>query len=277
MPEERNIPERTPANLTKLFARLYDLIIHLRSPEGCPWDREQTPSSMRSNLIEEAYEVIAAIESQDWVNFCEELGDMLLIILLMARMAEEESLFQTQQVFEQIIAKLIRRHPHVFDKKQQLEISTIIKNWDLIKERLEGKSKSESFLTNVQSSLPPLEKAYQLQKKASQIGFDWPTPQGVFPKLIEELEELKKALILHNQNEVESEMGDLLFTIVNLCRLLKIDPSLALEKTNRKFKSRFSKLEMKLKADGLSFNSFSLSELDRLWEQIKQEEKDSLN
>jgi len=277
MSEKTKFPERTPEELNKLFSRLYDIIIHLRSPEGCPWDREQTPSSMRSSLIEEAYEVIAAIDAKDWPNFCEELGDMLLIILLMARMAEEEGLFPTQQVFEQIIAKLIRRHPHVFDKKQQLEVSTIIKNWDLIKERLEGKSKAETILSAVMASLPPLEKAYQLQKKAAHLGFDWPSPHGVLPKLTEELEELKKALNQHNQDEIEAEMGDLLFTIVNLCRLLQIDPSLALEKTNRKFKSRFNKIETKLKAEGLSFSTLSLAELDRIWDQIKQEEKANSN
>lgn len=254
------------------FQNLYDIITLLRSPEGCPWDREQTPLSLRESLIEEVYETIAAIDNNDAHNLCEELGDMMLLVLLITRMNEETGSFTCSDVLERIGQKLIRRHPHVFEKRKDTPIPEIIKTWDYIKEHVEGKKKPESILADVNNSLPPLEKAYKIQKKAAKVGFDWKTIDQILPKLTEETAELQQAWQEKNQAAVEEEIGDMLFTAVNIARFLKLHPGLALEKANRKFIRRFQAIEAHLRTDGKTLATASFELLDSLWDQVKKTE-----
>lgn len=255
------------------FKTLYDIISLLRSPEGCPWDRKQTPRSLRSSLIEEIYETIAAIDTNDTDNLCEELGDMLLLILLITRMNEEAGDFTVIDVLKRISQKLIRRHPHVFEHRRDTSIPEIMRNWDHIKEHVEGKKKPDGILAGVNDSLPPLEKALSIQKKAAKTGFDWKEVNQIFPKLAEEIGELQNALVQNRSEEVEEEIGDILFTVVNISRFLNIDPSPALEKTNRKFRRRFQEIEEKLRQTGTPIENASFEMLDALWEKAKENEK----
>jgi tetrapyrrole methylase family protein / MazG family protein len=264
-----------PEKMKSSFIELYNIIAHLRGPDGCPWDREQTPESMRANLVEEAYECVEAIDDKDMPHLREELGDLFLILILIARMNEETGAFSLEEAFRDISAKLIRRHPHVFDARTDASIPEILKNWDYIKEHVEGKKKKPGVLSDLNHALPPLEKSFQLQKKAAKVCFDWPSAAPVFAKLAEETGELKEALKQGERTDIEDEVGDLLFTLVNLARHLKVDPSLALERTNRKFMRRFSRMEEIMRDKNISFPQCSLADLDALWEQVKKEARDS--
>jgi MazG family protein len=261
-----------PEELKEAFYKLYEIISLLRSPEGCPWDRSQTPQTLRKNLIEEAYECIAAIDENNALHVREELGDIFLILILLARMNEEGGAFSLTEVMSEISAKLIRRHPHVFEKREATSIPEIIKNWDYIKEHIEGKKKTKGILGDMPPGLPPLEKALEIQKKAAKQGFDWESPEPVFSKLDEEVQELQTALADNNRKATEEEVGDILFTIVNIARHLHTDPSLALEKTNRKFVERFRKVEAELRKLNVAFENASLELLDSLWNKIKANE-----
>jgi tetrapyrrole methylase family protein/MazG family protein len=258
-------------DLQGAFVSLYDIICHLRGPDGCPWDREQTPDSMRANLVEETYECVEAIDEKDPAHLREELGDLFLILILITRMNEETGSFTLEEVLREISAKLVRRHPHVFDGKKDASIPEILKNWDYIKEHIEGKKKKEGVHAEITNALPPLDKAHTIQKKAAKVGFDWPSAQPVFAKLEEETRELEEALQQNDQSRVEDEVGDMLFTLVNLARHLRVDPSLAIERTNRKFISRFRRMESYMKETNLSFSQTTLAELDALWEKAKRE------
>ncbi len=257
--------------LKSAFLELYDIIAHLRGPHGCPWDREQTPQTMRVNLMEEAYECVEAIDENDATHLREELGDLFLILILITRMNEETGAFTLEEVFREISAKLVRRHPHVFDGKKADTIPEILKNWEFIKEHIEGKKKKTGVLADVNNALPPLDKALKIQKKAAKVGFDWPSAEPVFAKLEEETRELEEALRQKDSSRVEDEVGDLLFTLVNIARQLKVDPSLALERTNRKFKSRFRRMEGYMKEMNISFQQINLEQLDNLWNRAKQD------
>jgi tetrapyrrole methylase family protein/MazG family protein len=263
-----------PAALQAAFLELYGIISLLRSPDGCPWDREQTLESLRPNLIDEAYECIEAIDEKNPGHVREELGDLFLILILMARMNEEAGTFTLEESLREISAKLIRRHPHVFDKKKASSIPEIIRNWDYIKEHVEGKKKPAGLLSGINRALPPLERAHQIQKKAAKVGFDWPEAGPVFSKLAEETREIEEAIAQNNFGRTEDEVGDLLFTVVNLARHLKVDPSLALEKTNRKFFKRFGKMEAAAGELSLDLSGASLEKLDELWEKAKRETAD---
>ncbi len=260
-----------PENLKTAFLELYNIIARLRGPDGCPWDREQTPQSMRANLVEEAYECVEAIDEKDASHLREELGDLFLILILITRMHEETAAFTLEDVFREISAKLIRRHPHVFDGKKVDSIPDILRNWDYIKEHVEGKKKDEGALSGVSNALPPLDKSLKIQKKAAKVGFDWPSAAPVFAKLEEETRELEQAIRHNDASAVEDEVGDLLFTLVNIARHLKVDPSLALERTNRKFVSRFKKMEEYMKAMNLTFDQADLERLDSLWNRAKRD------
>ncbi|MBN2351431.1 MAG: nucleoside triphosphate pyrophosphohydrolase [Spirochaetales bacterium] len=259
-----------PGALQSAFLELYDIISLLRSPDGCPWDRAQTLETLRPNLIDEAYECIEAIDEKNPAHLREELGDLFLILILMARMSEEAGEWSLEESLREISAKLVRRHPHVFAGEKGASIPDIIRNWDYIKEHVEGKKKKEGVLADVNRALPPLERAYKIQKKVAKVGFDWPAAGPVFAKLAEETRELEEAIEKNDPSLTEDEVGDLLFTVVNIARHVKVDPSLALEKTNRKFMDRFGRVEDDLKAMRVEISQAGLELLDSLWEKAKK-------
>ena len=246
---------------------LEDVVKTLRSPGGCPWDIVQTHKSLRRNLIEEVYEVIEAIDLEDEKLLCEELGDLLMQIVFHARMAEEAKLFSMQDVIDGITEKLIRRHPHVFGDVDVKDAGEVLANWEAIKQA--EKTERTSILDGVPKDLPSLMAAYKLQHKAAKVGFDWPDIDPVWDKLEEELRELEEAIVDGQKEKIEEELGDVLFTIVNISRFLKIDPEVALTGTNRKFRRRFSYIEKKVKAKQQNWESLSLIDLDELWQEAK--------
>ena len=250
---------------------LVDIMATLRSPGGCPWDVLQSHESLRRNLIEEVYEVIEAIDLKDSELLCEELGDLLLQIVFHARMAEESGDFSMQDVVDGIVEKLVRRHPHVFGDISLDDAAAVITSWDNIKK--EEKKERKSVLDGVPKDLPALMRAYKLQHKASKVGFDWDSAAPVWEKIAEEIEELKEAVAKECEMEIEEELGDVLFSVVNLSRFLHVDAEVALNGTNRKFHTRFLTVERLVKTSGRSWKDFSLAELDEFWNVAKREKK----
>ncbi|MGO9309253.1 MAG: nucleoside triphosphate pyrophosphohydrolase [Spirochaetia bacterium] len=273
------------------FARLLGIIQRLRDPDGCPWDREQSPRTLRASLIEEAWECVSAIDSADDPNMEEELGDLYLLVTMMAWMKEQEGAFTVESALTHIADKLVRRHPHVFGGTPKGSAEEVLVQWDAIKAReKEGafppaagaashpplpRANGPSSLDGVPTSFPPLEKAFKLQKKAAKVGFDWPGPQQVWAKIDEELNELRTAVQNGGPGETEAELGDFLFSVVNLSRLLHVDPALALHRTNVKFERRFREVERRLAADGAGPREAGLDRMDALWNQVKAEESAS--
>ena len=255
------------------FEQLYEIVKTLRSPDGCPWDREQNPYSLRTNLVEEAYEVVSAIEEGDDENLREELGDLMLVATMIAYIKEQDGTFTVADALEEICEKLVRRHPHVFGDAKKDTPDEVIEQWNHIKENIEGKKYRHSVLERVPRTLPPLERALEIQKKVSKVGFDWENVGPVWAKLQEEIDELKEAFHSEDIKDIEQELGDLLFTVVNLGRLMNIDPTLALNGTNQKFIARFHELEKRLKDSGSSVEAATLDTMDTLWNQIKSEDK----
>ncbi|MDR2536613.1 MAG: nucleoside triphosphate pyrophosphohydrolase [Treponema sp.] len=247
------------------FKGLYDIVARLRAPDGCPWDREQTPQTLRGALIEETYECVEAIDEQDPAHIKEELGDIFLLATMIAYMQEEAGFFSVSQVLEGIGEKLVRRHPHVFGNQTVKDSAEVLENWAKIKVEQEGRKPKDSILDEVSQSLPPLDRAYKLQSKAAKTGFDWTSVDEVFDKVQEELEEVRTA----PQEALEGELGDLLFSVVNLCRFLHIEPSVALQRTNAKFTSRFKYVEKNIHETGLSTTSEKLALMNRFWEEAK--------
>lgn len=258
---------------TKPFDKLTHVIAKLRSENGCPWDRKQTHSTLKANLIEEAYEVIEAIDAKDSSKLQEELGDLLMQVVLHAQIAQDNDNFNINDVIKTITDKLIRRHPHVFGSLQVKDTEEILTNWEEIKRGEPGYEERESILDGIPTQLPALQKAQEIQKKASRVGFDWDEASQVLPKVEEEIDELKNSISSANREEVEMEIGDLFFSIVNLSRLLNIDAEDVLRKSNRKFVRRFKNMEAKLKERGDKFEDYSLEELDEIWDKVKSEEK----
>jgi tetrapyrrole methylase family protein/MazG family protein len=316
----------------KAFGRLCDIVEKLRGEGGCPWDREQTPQTLRGDLIEETYECIEAIDEKEPGHIREELGDLFLLVTMVSYMHEQSGAFTINEVLEGIAEKLIRRHPHVFGSqadtpeglKGNLEdanssgtesgggdpISSeqVLENWARIKIEQEGRKPKDSVLDEVSRSLPPLDRAWKLQKKAAKCGFDWPSIDGVLDKIREELAETEVEIAAqHKQasttqaagaaeqasatqaasagvtqqadgaaqaagtaSALEAELGDLLFSVVNLCRFLKVEPSVALQRTNVKFEKRFKHVEKRMKEKGLAMDSGHLEQMDRFWNEAKQ-------
>ncbi|MDP3013570.1 MAG: nucleoside triphosphate pyrophosphohydrolase [Candidatus Subteraquimicrobiales bacterium] len=250
------------------FIDLVEIVAKLRSSSGCLWDREQTHESIKENLIEEAYEVVEVIDEGDFSRFKEELGDLLLQIVFHAQMASEEGRFTIDEVTTNIVDKLIRRHPHIFGEKKVSSSKEILKHWEEIKKE---EKRGESTLNEVPTFLPALYFAYKLQSVAARVGFDWQEKKGVFEKLIEEIEELKKASEL--KEGAEEEIGDILFSLVNLARHLEISAEGALRKACRKFIERFKYMEELAKKQGKDFKEMPLQEKDKLWERAKREEE----
>jgi len=247
---------------------LTDVMKILRSPGGCPWDIEQNHKSLRRNIIEEVYEVIEAIDLENSQLLCEELGDLLLQIVFHARMAEEAGDFSMQDVIDGITEKLIRRHPHVFGDITVKDAGEVVLNWDAIK-KIEKAAERKSVLDGVPKDLPSLMRAYKLQYKAAKVGFDWPDIGPVWDKVMEELNELKEAVLEKDQKHIEEELGDLLFSIVNVSRFLKVDAEIALTGANYKFLTRFLYIEQQVQAKSLKWGKIDINHLNVLWNESK--------
>ncbi len=252
---------------------LVNILARLRGEGGCPWDREQDHRSLRPYLIEETYEVLEAIGEEDAYKICEELGDLLLQIVFHAQIADEESYFNMNDVIEGISEKMIRRHPHVFGSVAVNDSKEVIINWEKIKAEEKAGNKPASLLAGVAKSLPSLMRAVKLQEKAASVGFDWPDYRGALAKVREEIVELESAISSSKPVEIERELGDLLFSMVNLARLLGIDPDIALMETSGKFTRRFAFIEKTAGLAGKDLRSCTLSELDEWWENAKKLEK----
>ncbi|MEA5031745.1 MAG: nucleoside triphosphate pyrophosphohydrolase [Sphaerochaeta sp.] len=256
--------------------KLYAILTMLRSPEGCPWDREQSPADISRALLDETYEYIDALLEQDMDACSEEIGDVLLNAFMITRMHEEAGDFSPNDAINAVCAKLIRRHPHVFSHAQANDSSEVLDLWNSIKENVEGKkSHDEDFFSRVPKSLPKLEEAWEIQKKMRKVGFDWPNIDGVIDKVDEEHKELLEAIAHRetNPSHVEEELGDLLFAIVNLARYLKISPSVALHRSNRKVRDRFNKLAKIGAQRDIPLSWEHVDKLNDIWEEIKLDEK----
>jgi MazG family protein len=292
------------------FERAVSIMARLRGPGGCPWDREQTFDSIKPYTIEETYEVLDAIDNRDWYELTGELGDLLLQVLFYAQMAKEQNTFSIDEVIERLSDKLVARHPHVFGDVKAETSSDVLRNWAALKaeekkKRLQADGASsamsdgspESVLAGVSAAVPALLEAHKLSSRAAQVGFDWPSVQGLFEKLHEETEELQEQLKEFPapgpqpegrgvagagrpqiseclRQRLEGEVGDLFFVLVNIARYLSLDSESALRKTNRKFKRRFQWMEEQLRASGRSPGQASMEELESLWQQAKQQERD---
>jgi len=252
------------------FGELLKVIIKLRSPDGCPWDKEQTLITLIPNLFEETFECIDAIEKNDEDNTMEEIGDLYLLVVMLSYILQQNSKYKVSDVLNTITEKLIRRHPHVFSDVKVDNVSDVLDLWQDIKVNVEGREKKDSILDTIPLSFPPLERAYKIQKKVSKVGFDWNNTKDVIKKIKEELSELEEELKQNNKVLAEHEMGDFLFSVVNLSRYLKIDPSLALHKTNQKFTKRFKFVEKEIEKTSKSLKDSSLEEMDYYWEQAKK-------
>ena len=251
---------------------LVKVMSRLRSPDGCPWDIEQSHATLRRYIIEEVYEVLEAIDEQDPTHLCEELGDLLLQIVFHARMAEEAGDFSMQDVVDTVTEKLIRRHPHVFGDISVQDAAEVIVNWDAIKRR-EKKQKPKSALDGVPQGLPALLRANKLQMKAAKVGFDWDDIAPVWDKVAEELAELRQAATSGNPSEIEDELGDVVFAVVNLGRFLGVETEVALNRANNKFSRRFHQVEEMLRQQGRKWQELDLAQMDELWLAVKAEEK----
>ncbi len=244
----------------------------LRSPNGCPWDREQTHKSLLPYLIEETYEVVDAVERGIDEELKEELGDLLLQVVFHSQIAKERGAFTIEDVVDSIARKLVERHPHVFGGRDDIKSAEdVSREWEKLKEK-EGK-KRESVLDGIPSSLPALERAYKLQKRAEKVGFDWRSFEGIKEKLLEELDEIESELKRGNREKLEEEVGDFLFMAVNLSRFLGIHPETALRKANRKFEERFRFMEKKAKEMGRSLSDMDIDEMEELWQEAKERDR----
>ena len=279
------------------FEKLVAVQARLRAPDGCPWDREQTHASLRTYLIEEAYEVLEAMESGDDAKFAEEMGDLLLQIVFHSQIAKEEGRFTVAEVIREVHDKMVRRHPHVFGEKRAKDAAEVLKNWEQLKKEERAakggeKKKQESLMDGVSKALPATLEGFQFTRRAARIGFDWGKVDGVFEKLKEEAGELQRELSgdaqesrktkraerrgaedAEKSRRVEEELGELLFAAVNIARRLEIDPEIALKKANAKFAGRFRTMEVRAAASGRKLADVPREEMERLWDEAKVEEK----
>jgi MazG family protein len=254
--------------ITDHFAKLCQIVAKLRAPNGCPWDAEQTNESLLPATIEEAYEVAEAARSKNDAHFREELGDLLLLVVMHAEIAAETGRFNIEDVVGQVTKKLIRRHPHVFGESDARDSNAVVRQWEAIK-RAENKDVSH-YLASLPDALPALMRAQKVQKKVARVNFDWEQIADVFGKVEEEVGETKTAVQSQDPRSIEDEIGDLLFAVVNLSRKCGIDAEGALQKATDKFRARFNKLEDELKARGQRLGDVGLDELDEIWNRIKR-------
>ena len=249
--------------------QLIAIVAQLRAPGGCPWDREQTHASLRGGLLEEAYEVVTAIDNSDDENLREELGDLLLQSVFHAQIAVEEGRFNFDDVARSIAEKLVRRHPHVFGEDQCADSAAVLQRWDEIKRAEKGGDAPKSVLDGIAGSLAALMRAQKVQKKAAKVGFDWDAAAPVIAKVREEIAEIEQAIVSQDADALEDEIGDLLFSVVNLARKLQIDAEIALHRATSKFVTRFHAVEALARERALALEKMTLAELDVLWDEVK--------
>lgn len=259
----------SPEKVQEEFGKLWQVVCKLRSKEGCPWDREQDLSSMKNQFLDEVYEFVDALEDDESQGMAEELGDLFFHLLFFSCLGEDGGRFSLEQILEQIKAKLIRRHPHVFAEPENTISSDQVKsNWEKIKRDIEGKAYT-SLLDSVPVSLPPLLKALAFGKKAAKVGFDWPSPVAVMPKMREELDEVEEVLEVGGER-LEEELGDLLFVAVNLVRVSGFEPGRVLHRANEKFERRFRFMESSALDKGSEIAKLGLKEQELLWQKAKE-------
>jgi tetrapyrrole methylase family protein/MazG family protein len=250
------------------FESFAEIVAHLRAPDGCPWDKEQTHQTLRTHLLEEAYETLTAMDENDSAGMREEFGDLLLQIVLNSQIASESDSFSITEVIKAIYDKIVRRHPHVFGDVKLDGVDGVLQNWEKLKEKERGEKKEDKgLLDGVPAALPALTQALEYQDRAARVGFDWPEVDGVLDKVREEIEEIKQA---QNLDEVTAELGDLFFVLVNLARWRKVDAESALRGTNIKFKKRFGYVEQGAKKQGRNLSDMTLEEMDILWNEAKK-------
>jgi len=263
------------------FEKLVKIMATLRGPNGCPWDKQQDFNSLKPMLVEETYEVLEAIDNQDFDGLAEELGDLLLHVVFHSHLGKETGAFDINTVIDKISEKLVRRHPHVFGDESASTPEEVIRNWEAIKaqekaEKLKSRTPAErSLLEGIPSKLPAIHEAHQISSRVARVGFDWPDVEGIFEKLQEEVSELQEVISSGGdetkRERLEDEIGDMLFCIVNIARHLKIDSESALKRANRKFKTRFRYMEAELAKQGKSVDQTSLAEMEKLWQKAKSE------
>lgn len=254
----------------QLLVELADVMDKLRGPDGCPWDREQNHQSLMPYLVEEAYEVLEAIQLGDMNKLAEELGDLLLQIVFHAQIAEEQGEFDLSEPIRQIVAKMKRRHPHVFGKAKVDSSKQVLLNWEAIKAKERQGGVVESLLDAVPRNMPALMQAGKIQQKAAQVGFDWDNIDGAWAKVTEEKAELLAAAATGDSTKISEELGDLLFAVVNVARFLEVEPETALLSTVMKFRHRFSYIEAQARTAGKEVTAYTLNELDQWWEEAKK-------
>ena len=250
-------------NLLQTFKKLRD------PSQGCPWDKEQDFKSIASCSIEEAYEVADAIEREDFNDLKEELGDLFFQIIFHSGMAEEKKLFNFEEVVKELNDKLIRRHPHVFDKKQEMSASESLEIWEKEKKKEREKKNLISLMDDIPKNLPSLTRAKKIQKRAKSVGFDWQNENDVIRKIDEEIDELKRAKVSQKKEDISEEIGDLFFTLVNLSRHYNLEPEDIIRKANLKFETRFRKMEDEANKNKVNLEDLGINELETLWQKIK--------
>ena len=250
------------------FRKLCEIVAKLRAPGGCPWDREQTHESLLPALIEEAYEVAEAADAKNDAHFREELGDLLLLVVMHAEIAQESGRFDIDNVLQEISDKLVRRHPHVFGTSDARDSGAVLKQWEAIKR--EEKKADSHYLATLPKALPARMRAQKAQSKAARVNFDWTEVRDVIAKVEEEVREMKDAIASQDRGTIEEEIGDVLFAVVNLARKCKIDAESALQKATNKFRARFNRVEDELRRQGKRLGDVDLSEMDAIWNEIKQ-------
>jgi MazG family protein len=258
------------SRITDHFANLCEIVAKLRAPGGCPWDREQTHESLLPALIEEAYEAVEAAREKDAAHFREELGDLLLLVIMHAEIAQESGRFNIVNILQEISDKLIRRHPHVFGTSDARDSGAVLKQWEAIKR--EEKKTDSHYLASLPRALPAPMRAQKAQSKVARVNFDWTEVRDVIAKVEEELREMKEAITSQDRKMIADEIGDVLFAVVNLARKCKLDAESALQKATDKFVARFNRLEDELKARGKKLGDVELAEMDEIWNGIKNDE-----
>jgi MazG family protein len=261
-----------PRMSRRSFDELVKLMTRLRGPDGCPWDRKQTLPDLKAYVIEEAYEVVDAIDQNDRRALAEELGDFMLQAVFIAEITREEGTFDIYDAITAIHDKLVRRHPHVFGDVEAGDAEQVLVNWEKLKQD-ERKAENKSLLAGVPQSMPALLKASRLTEKAARVGFDWRRTDDVFDKLDEELAELREAVASNDSAHIHEEIGDLLFTIANIARKVNVNPEEALQSTNRKFMSRFGSMESRVRERGQNLDQLQLEEMDAMWDEAKAAER----
>ena len=261
-----------PASAGHKLQQLLDIMARLRAPDGCPWDREQNFDTIKKYTVEETYEVLDAIDRRDWIDLRDELGDFILQAVFYAQLAAEEGHFTFADSLDAINAKLIRRHPHIFGDETARTGDEVLKLWDAVKatEKRDQHEEPKGLLDGIPRAQPALLEAQQISSRAARSGFDWNSADDVFAKLEEEIAEYREALASGSAHAAEDEMGDILFTIVNLARFAKVDPEQALRRTNAKFRRRFAHIEQRLGEEGKNLTETNIAELEALWQEAKR-------